>query len=200
VPQRSSDTRKHVCLMGVSRRNERKKIQFPPFGIEVTPISTERTSQFIQNVMIPNFSLNDLVKHADNKAKISQELATDLYNWLGCISCGVIDFLEGKPLDSYLTQFSNKYTEKGHIFVSREKGFLTPEYLLYQLNMLRRDVKCNKFPWAILNVWGFEDSPVSWNKNEHNFFHSGENNYTFVILPDDKYLLYIAVGAQDTYS
>ncbi|CAG8771603.1 7761_t:CDS:1, partial [Acaulospora morrowiae] len=44
------------------------------------------------------------------------------------------------------------------------------------------------------------DSPISWDKQEHGHFMSGENNYSFLIWPDGTYVLYQALGAHDNYS
>jgi hypothetical protein len=58
----------------------------------------------------------------------------------------------------------------------------------------------NNIPWAIINVWGFKDSPISWNKHEHGYFMNGENNYSFIVYNDGTYILYQALGTYDTYS
>lgn len=80
-------------------------------------------------------------------------------------------------------------------------------------------------PWAALTVIGFENAPLSWyalavqnsevavlltrsypiqrDKNEHgagDVLPGGENDYTFVLLPNDQYWLYSAIGKSDTYS
>ena len=52
-------------------------------------------------------------------------------------------------------------------------------------------------PWAALTVWGFADAPVSWAHREHGFYESGENDFTFVVFPDGRYVRYAAMGALD---
>ncbi|PIK37595.1 putative ribonuclease P protein subunit p40 isoform X2 [Apostichopus japonicus] len=52
-------------------------------------------------------------------------------------------------------------------------------------------------PWAALTVHGFDDSPVSWWRKEHGFHKNGCNLYTILILPDDTYWLYMAIGTDD---
>lgn len=58
-------------------------------------------------------------------------------------------------------------------------------------------VKSNGIPWIAVTVWGFTDCPVTWKQNEHGHFFSGENFYTFVVFPNDKYWLYTAMGSHD---
>ncbi|KAK7203017.1 ribonuclease P 40kDa subunit-domain-containing protein [Myxozyma melibiosi] len=40
--------------------------------------------------------------------------------------------------------------------------------------------------WAVLTVYGFDDSPVSWRSEEHSYLLSGENGYTIVIKPCER--------------
>ncbi len=54
-------------------------------------------------------------------------------------------------------------------------------------------------PFAILSVQGFEDSPVSWGTKEHGYATSGENGYTFIVLPGQEYWYYLALGPNDAY-
>ncbi|RIB15779.1 hypothetical protein C2G38_2092505, partial [Gigaspora rosea] len=56
------------------------------------------------------------------------------------------------------------------------------------------------FLFKSIFVWGFKDSPISWNKQKHGHFVSGENNYSFLLWPDGTYILYQALGAYDSYS
>ena len=61
----------------------------------------------------------------------------------------------------------------------------------------RELVKSNGIPWIAVTVWGFTDCPVTWKQNEHGHFFSGENFYTFVTFPNDRYWLYTAMGSHD---
>jgi hypothetical protein len=51
----------------------------------------------------------------------------------------------------------------------------------------------------VVSVTGFEDSPVSWGAKEHAVEKSGENNYSFVLLPNDEFWFFVALGACDEY-
>lgn len=37
--------------------------------------------------------------------------------------------------------------------------------------------------WTSLTVWGYKDSPFTWNKMQHYRYFNGENDYTFLLLP-----------------
>ena len=62
---------------------------------------------------------------------------------------------------------------------------------------LRNVVKRESLPWATVTVWGFADSPVGWNLREHGYHLHGDNNYTFVVFPDDTYWLLTTLGTHD---
>lgn len=61
-------------------------------------------------------------------------------------------------------------------------------------------IKLAQIPWASFTVWGFRDSPISWRRQEHGYLISGENHYTFVMWPDETYVLYQQLGTLDAYS
>lgn len=37
--------------------------------------------------------------------------------------------------------------------------------------------------WASLSVWGYRDSPFTWQDKQHYYSTNGENDYTFLLLP-----------------
>jgi hypothetical protein len=37
--------------------------------------------------------------------------------------------------------------------------------------------------WTSVSVWGYRDSPYTWNKKEHYSYLNSENDYTFLLLP-----------------
>lgn len=37
--------------------------------------------------------------------------------------------------------------------------------------------------WTSLTVWGYRDSPFTWNNRQHYYYLNGENDYTFLLLP-----------------
>ena len=58
--------------------------------------------------------------------------------------------------------------------------------------------KYSTIPWTSFMVWGFPDSPISWNKYEHGYDTNGENDYACVFHQDAGWILYQAVGSFDT--
>jgi hypothetical protein len=64
---------------------------------------------------------------------------------------------------------------------------------------VRKLVSSKLVPWASVAVWGFADAPQSWDGQEHSVSPegAGDNNYVFVVLPDDEYILYVSVASLD---
>lgn len=52
-------------------------------------------------------------------------------------------------------------------------------------------------PWVAVNVWGFEDSPVSWKTCEHGWHLSGDNHYTAVLFDTGQFWFISALGTHD---
>jgi ribonuclease P/MRP protein subunit RPP40 len=88
----------------------------------------------------------------------------------------------------------------GTISTLKWAGIVPPETSSKIVETLRQLVNKKSIPWAILTCWGFLDSPVSWNEFEHGFLFSGENDYSFVILPEDRYYNLLSIGPLDAYT
>ncbi|XP_020623915.1 ribonuclease P protein subunit p40-like [Orbicella faveolata] len=119
------------------------------------------------------------------------------FEWLGCIACGV-DCSAASP-DSYVSTLTcpEPSCELKQLIKCRWTGMITSNCILSMMQSVRELVKSNGIPWIAVTVWGFTDCPVTWKQNEHGHFFSGENFYTFVIFPNDRYWLYTAMGSHD---
>lgn len=97
---------------------------------------------------------------------------------------------------------SKKNRQTADCVCIRAQGLISPSAVLSVLQKVRETVSSRQLPWASVTVWGFADSPVSWGEHEHSVsMLSGENDYTFLILPDGThYCQLVALGPQDTYS
>jgi len=120
-----------------------------------------------------------------------QPALNDLFEWIGLVHCGITDrndICEGLDF------------EKGDLGSVQWEGLIPPLFVHQTISSLREYVNSGKIPFAVVTTHGFDDSPVSWDSHEHGFSSSGENSYTFVILPNDEYLFYLSLGPFDTYS
>ena len=60
-------------------------------------------------------------------------------------------------------------------------------------------MKNNELPWISLSVNGYPHTPITWNKSEHCFEFSGENDYMYVILPDDQFICYTLLSGWNAH-
>ncbi|XP_070576027.1 ribonuclease P protein subunit p40-like [Ptychodera flava] len=119
------------------------------------------------------------------------------YEWLGAMACH-IDVSEGQ-VDGFISTYTCPDPQTISKAVKHQwRGLITPDSVGKLLESLRKYIGKKAAPWASLTVHGFMDSPVSWKKREHGFYVSGENLYTFVVFPDDRYWLYMTVSSHDT--
>ena len=135
-----------------------------------------------------------------------QSLPTDceFYEWIGSTACR-IDATSAGPL-SYTSSMvcpepAAALAEGGKSI--KWTGLIAPARILLLLEAARVAVSNPEagLPFVTVTVWGFADAPVSWNTQEHGFFNSGDNSYTYVLFPDDgRYWLFAAVGPHDTFS
>eukprot|EP00039_Didymoeca_costata_P031035 m.32811 g.32811 ORF g.32811 m.32811 type:complete len:367 (+) comp8452_c0_seq2:133-1233(+) len=120
-----------------------------------------------------------------------------LYEALGAMSCDLD--MKGSP-DDYVNTMT--YPEPSFELTTtflRYKGFVSPQFVANLLLAVRNVAKSVKAPFVALSVWGFQDTPISWNDREHGFLLSGENHFTYVVF-GDPYMLYVALGPRDEFS
>jgi len=128
----------------------------------------------------------------------------EFYEWVGSVACRM-DATSSGPLSYTSTMVCPEPSvalEHGCKAV-RWSGFIAPARILALLQAARESVcstEGTSMPFVCITVWGFADAPVSWNTQEHGFFNSGDNSYTYVLFPDSHYTLYAAVGPHDTFS
>ena len=51
--------------------------------------------------------------------------------------------------------------------------------------------------WIAVSVWGFEDSPISWNGCEHGSYMWGDNHYVVILFRDSQYWTMTSLGSHD---
>ena len=51
--------------------------------------------------------------------------------------------------------------------------------------------------WIAVNVWGFEDSPISWVGREHGSLMWGDNHYVVVLFREGRYWTMTSLGSHD---
>jgi len=173
-----------------------EEIEFPN-DVEPLKIPLERAVHELRSISIPDISRIKVISTEDGW----RNEALDIYEWLGLASLRAKRITTTNRVDSYVSVYhSPEPNTQGTGCMIRWSGFI-PTFLLENiLTLLRNNIKLAQVPWASFTVWGFQDSPVSWRRQEHGYLISGENHYTFVMWPDETYVLYQQLGTLDAYS
>ncbi|KAK3260054.1 hypothetical protein CYMTET_30973, partial [Cymbomonas tetramitiformis] len=76
--------------------------------------------------------------------------------------------------------------------VHRWTGLIAPTQIMQAVEKCKGWISDGSTPWAVVNVWGFADTPVAWGSTEHGFTSGGENDYSVLLLPGDQYISFCA--------
>ncbi|RHZ56987.1 hypothetical protein Glove_395g26 [Diversispora epigaea] len=188
--------------------HESKEMKFPS-TFNAKKLNVEQNSFLLNDILIPEISemikMNNNNNNNDNKKEENKwkSDAIEIYDWLGLVSLKSQRLLAYDQIDPYISLYSPPEPYKmGDGTLLRWTGFIPSAIILSIFKSVLEQIEKNNLnvPWIVINIWGFKDSPISWNKQEHNHFMSGENNYSFLIWPDGSYTLYQALGEYDNYS
>ncbi|ORX39489.1 ribonuclease P [Piromyces finnis] len=159
------------------------------------------------NILIPS------LKHITQPTKLSPlwcSHATDIFEWLGMLSCQSKRILGDYRVDPYYSVYKPPTPFKpGDIQSISFTGFIPASFVRSTINKLREIIIKKALPWASIIVWGFNDSPITWNKKEHGYLMNGENDSAYLIfgtedqvtpeITADRFLLYQTISALDIY-
>eukprot|EP00850_Spirogloea_muscicola_P011669 SM000073S21445 [mRNA] locus=s73:351468:355557:+ [translate_table: standard] len=133
---------------------------------------------------------------------LDAEFLSALFEWLGAAACRILggQFASGhlgsyccarqEPLGyEWSAPWRGEATE-GDAEVVRWDGFIASGQVMKVIHHARFLVKQGSVPWAAITVWGFADSPVSWMGAEHGYMCGGENDYSVVVFPEDRYIVF----------
>jgi len=184
-------------------------IYFPKEVSTVKKLSIKTKSQILPNLQIPIWDRSEIEQelslprkggNTDNRP----EYTAEIYAYVSSLHAKIFSYFDktDDPNSHFVSSFCIEIdsVQKGQGQTISWKGLISTEFVETKLEQLRDLVNRKIFPWASFSVWGFEDSPVSWKECDHSVLFSGENDYTFVILPDDFYLVFVAVGEYDTFA
>lgn len=157
-------------------------------------ITNTETVDTLMNIHIPAI-FHSLPQISTDQIDSDTCSATDLFEWLGAISCQ-IDCDSGQP-DGFVSSYSCPTPNK---IVSmtcsiRWEGLVTSQRIQQVIATLSQSDLLT--PWCAISVYGHSDSPLSWDKQEHGFYKEGDNHYTCVIFPGHRYWLFTALGMYD---
>eukprot|EP00850_Spirogloea_muscicola_P015090 SM000113S24046 [mRNA] locus=s113:164681:168907:+ [translate_table: standard] len=124
---------------------------------------------------------------------LDAEFLSALFEWLGAAACRI---LGQEPLGYEWSAPWRGEAKEGDAEVVRWDGLIASGQVMKVIYHARSLVKQGLVPWAAITVWGFADSPVSWMGAEHGYMCGGENDYSVVVFPEDRYIIFRLWGLQ----
>ncbi|KAG1703200.1 hypothetical protein DVH05_008111 [Phytophthora capsici] len=191
--------------------------QIPRSRVELNAKMTMFTDVFLPKFDVFYKQLGMTKEHGDEEGDILRTSLQETYDWLGMVSCGLVDLLQRKKQEEYVSTFTGipdsfESEPNSEITTVRWRGLIASPFCSTIVSKVQRAVKSGEIPWAAVTVWGFPDVFVSWvqpkasksrngtselHRREHGYVGNGNNNYTLLIFPDDEYFLLQALGPHD---
>ncbi|ORX91018.1 hypothetical protein K493DRAFT_409552 [Basidiobolus meristosporus CBS 931.73] len=114
-----------------------------------------------------------------------KEEALERYEWLGMVACRTPRIEANGSVDPFVSIYSTPEPfAVGAGSSVKITGMIKPSTISSLVSHTREYLKIKKLPWASVTVWGFLDSPISWQSKEHGYLLNGENHYTFIVYPN----------------
>ncbi|CAG8524033.1 10181_t:CDS:10 [Funneliformis mosseae] len=188
-------TKKFTFLMSFVKSTEKKtcEIDFPSSFNAKKLLGKFDFNPIHKGILIPDLSI---IKNISNESQWRLD-AVEIYDWIGMNSIQAQRIQSHDQVDPYISVYKppEPYSDGNGSFI-KWSGFIPSSTIKELFDSVFKD---DKISWAIINVWGFKDSPISWNKQEHGYFMNGENNYSFIIYNDGTYVLYQALALNEPY-
>ncbi|KAA8897106.1 hypothetical protein TRICI_006782 [Trichomonascus ciferrii] len=176
-----------------------REFQFVVSNIEQGEnLSPNVNSTILENVSIPSFALPEPTGSEFLQEQTIQEWVTACYEWLGLVSLGSDRIEASDKVDSYISTYQvlDPEDNPANVFCLSFSNMLMDSQFIHQLWKALQEPTSNS--WLALNVFGVEDVPVAWKRQEHTFLTGGENHYTILKLPKPNYaVLYRLVSGKD---
>ncbi|CAO3607160.1 unnamed protein product [Cunninghamella blakesleeana] len=137
----------------------------------------------IDNIDIPQFSTKLDQPYADITPGWEND-ALSAMEWIGLVNLNATRLKSSANsfISTYQTPFINDKTSFGTIITWT--GFIPTTFIMNTMINTRKLMVSNTITkWASLTVWGYRDSPFTWNNRQHYYYLNGENDYTFLLLP-----------------
>ncbi|KAI8085193.1 ribonuclease P 40kDa subunit-domain-containing protein [Halteromyces radiatus] len=184
-----------------------KTIEQWPEGVIVKEHRMEMKLEEINQINIPQWT--SLERTLDGKMDQQwQEDALGAMEWIGLVS---MKANRSQTANSIVNPFISTYQapqpveKSGFGTVITWTGFIAPSFILNALTNLRKLMITRVVPkWVSFTVWGYRDSPFTWDNRQHYYNLNGENDYTFLLFPphasQQTFISYKMYGSHHSHS
>ncbi|GAA5803679.1 hypothetical protein HPULCUR_009162 [Helicostylum pulchrum] len=161
-------------------------IQWPSSTKSIVKMDMEPELETLTDINIPSFQH---IGHDISQSPLENwdNEAMEALEWLGLAHLKASRI---KKSNKELNPFISVYQTPNDLLKSQTgtlvkwKGFI-PTSVIQNTMIITRKMMASGVTseWTSLSVWGYKDSPYTWNKVQHYHYLNGENDYTFLLLP-----------------
>ncbi|KAF9973111.1 Ribonuclease P protein subunit p40 [Actinomortierella ambigua] len=191
-----------MLIASVDAEGTSLPIEFPP-EINARTLAFAVNIETLPDIVVPDTTRIRTIRH--NNTHQWRTSVSQLHEWIGMATIGSPRIHLHDRIDPYLCVYDPPTQKKTPLSAAAAAtatahapspppvpstasllqitGFIPPQAIQIILQSLRNllDDSATNMEWAHCCVWGFEDSPISWQGQEHQFLLSGENMYGFFL-------------------
>lgn len=160
-------------------------INFPSSTKSITRNEMEAVIEAITETNIPTFK--DIQHDINQKPTERWDIeAMEALEWIGLAHLKANRIKKKQTVSPFVSVYEQPKSllnsDKG--IMCKWKGFIPTTVIQNILTNIRKMMHSGLTnEWTSLTVWGYKDSPFTWNKIQHYQYYNGENDYTFLLLP-----------------
>ncbi|KAI9478799.1 MAG: ribonuclease P [Benjaminiella poitrasii] len=162
-------------------------IEWPTTTLNVIKKEMKAELETLTDINIPSFqlishSLNEKVEDWDNAAM-------DALEWLGLAHLKANRIKRNDKVDPFISvyQTPSPLISSNRGTLVKFTGFIPTSCIQNILVIIRKMMHSSvTTEWTSLSCWGYKDSPFTWSTMGHYEYLNGENDYTFLMLPNNK--------------
>ncbi|KAI8646145.1 ribonuclease P [Parasitella parasitica] len=164
-------------------------INFPSTLYSIYKKEMEAEFETLSDINIPSF---ENIDHAmDQKLENWDNDAMQALEWLGLAHLKANRIKQRKEkVDPFVSVYRPPLPllDDHHSgTLVRFKGLIPTTCIQNMMILVRKMMASNSTSqWTSLTCWGYRDSPFTWNKTAHYKYLNSENDYTILVLPNNK--------------
>ncbi|KAI8973617.1 ribonuclease P 40kDa subunit-domain-containing protein [Mycotypha africana] len=171
-------------------------MQWPLSVKEITRKEMKPEFDTLTDIDIPTFQnmMYDMDQQQEASLQHWDTRAMEAIEWIGLAHLKASRLMQKssqqKPVDPFVSVYEPPVplSDSAHTgTLVRFKGFISAFAVDNMMTMLRKLMASGVTKeWIALTSWGFKDSPYTWDKFAHYHYYNGENDYTFLLLPNNR--------------
>ncbi|KAI7906683.1 ribonuclease P [Cokeromyces recurvatus] len=162
-------------------------IQWPTMVSKISKKEMKAELETLMDINIPSFE--PIAYPLNEKADDWDNLAMEALEWLGLAHLKANRIKRNDKVDPFVSVYQppTPSIKSNNGTLVKFKGLIPTTCIQNIMIIIRKMMNLNiTSEWVSLSCWGYKDSPFTWNNMGHYQYLNGENDYTFLLLPNKK--------------